>query len=75
MSNAKKTRYILQISPWITKSQAKRVEKKAEKFHGLHVYEMTERIPSMGLRYRVFIGEFRTREDATAFCHQFNFDL
>jgi len=75
ISNAKKTGYILQISPWITKSKARRVAKKVEKFHGLQAYAMIARIPSMGLRYRVFIGEFKTREDAIAFCQQFNFDL
>jgi hypothetical protein len=75
ISDAKKTGYILQISPWITKSKVGRVAKKVEKFHGLQAYVMTAHIPSMGLRYRVFIGVFKTKEEAVAFCQQFNFDL
>jgi len=72
---ANKKGYILQISSWVTKFKAIRAAKKVKKFPGLQLYIMTERIPSLGLRYRVFIGVFKTREEAIVFCHNFNFDL
>jgi hypothetical protein len=73
ISNANKTGYVLQISSWVTKSKARRVAKKVNHFLGLRPYVMAARIPSMGLRYRLFIGIFRTREEALNFCHNFNF--
>ncbi|RPI03619.1 MAG: hypothetical protein EHM64_12035 [Ignavibacteriae bacterium] len=66
--------YILQISSWVTKTKARRMAKKAANFHGLKAYVMTEHIPSLGIRYRVYIGVFGTREDAVEFCQNNNFE-
>jgi len=75
IADANKKGYILQISSWVTKFKASQAAKKVKKFPGLQPFIMTERIPSLGLRYRVFIGVFKTREEAIVFCHNFNFDL
>jgi hypothetical protein len=73
--DAKRKGYVLQISSCITMKKANSVAKKANKITGLKTFEETADIPSIGRRYRVFIGVFKTREEAIAFCQQFNFDL
>jgi len=73
ISNKNKNGYVLQIAPSATKSKASQIEKKIAKFPGLKVYVMTHRISSLGRRYSIFIGEFKTREAALAFCQIFNF--
>ena len=74
IADANKKGYVLQISSWITKIKAIQAVKKVKKYPGLQAFVMTERIQSLGLQYRIFVGVFKTREEAIAFCHQFNFD-
>ena len=73
--NEKRKGYVLQISSCITLKKANSVAIKANKISGLKTFVETADIPSIGRRYRVFIGLFKTREDAIVFCHQFDFDL
>jgi tol-pal system protein YbgF len=73
ISNMEKTGYILQVSSWATRSKVRRVVKQINKFPGLKTYVMIARVPALGLRFRVFIGEFNSREDAMDFNHNFNF--
>jgi len=73
--NEKRKGYVLQISSCITLKKANSVAIKANKISGLKTFVETADIPYFGRRYRVFIGFFKTREDAVVFCHQFDFDL
>jgi cell division septation protein DedD len=73
--NVKREGYVLQIASCITLKKANSVVKKVNKITGLLTFEEAVNIPSIGRRYRVFIGVFKTREEAIAFCLQFNFDL
>jgi tol-pal system protein YbgF len=74
ISNIKKTGYVLQVSSWATRSKARRVVKQINRFPGLKTYVMIARVSALGLRFRVFIGVFNSREDAMDFCHKFNFE-
>jgi hypothetical protein len=74
ISNINKTGYVLQVSSWATRSKARRVVKQINKFPGLKTYAMIARVPALGLRFRVFIGVFNSREDAMDFCHKFNIE-
>ncbi len=67
--------FVLQVSSCTTPKKANSVAKKTNKITGLKTFVETADIPSVGRRYRVFIGTFKTREEAIAFCRQFNFDL
>jgi cell division septation protein DedD len=73
--DAKREGYILQISSWPTKSKANRVAKRVYKIIGLKTFIEAADVPSLGRRYRVFIGVFKTREEAVVFCRQFDFEL
>jgi hypothetical protein len=73
--DAKRNGYVLQIASCITLKKAMSVAKKVNIVGGLISFVEAVDIPSLGRRYRVFIGVFKTREDAVAFCQQFNFDL
>jgi cell division septation protein DedD len=73
--NEKRKGFVLQIASCTTLKKANSVAEKADKFDGLTTFEENADIPSIGRRYRVFIGVFKTREEAVAFCQQFNFDL
>jgi cell division septation protein DedD len=71
----KRKGFVLQISSWLTKTKANRVAKRADKIVGLKTFKEAADIPSLGRRYRVFIGVFNSREEAVDFCHQFDFEL
>ena len=73
--NEKRKGFVLQISSWLTWKKASRVAKRADKIIGLKTFKEAADIPTLGRRYRVFVGVFKTREDAVVFCHQFDFDL
>jgi len=71
----KRKGYILQISSWTTRWKANKVAKMADnKIEGLRTFKQAANIPSIGRRYRVYIGNFKTREEAVDFCHQFDFN-
>lgn len=74
ISNIKKTGYVLQVSSWATRSKVRRVVKQITKFPRLKTYVMIAREPALGLRFCVFIGVFKSREDAMDFGHNFNFE-
>jgi hypothetical protein len=67
--------YVLQIASCVTLKKANSVAKKVNNISGLMTFVKAVDIPSLGRRYRVFFGVFKTREEAVAFCLQFNFDL
>jgi hypothetical protein len=71
----KRKGYVLQISSWITKKKAEKVAKYADRIAGLKTFKQAAYIPSIGRRFRVYIGNFKTREEAVDFCYQFDFDL
>jgi hypothetical protein len=73
--NEKRKGFVLQISSCITLKKANIVAKKSNKFTGRMTFVETADIPSIGRRYRVFIGVFKTREEAIAFCQQFYIDI
>jgi cell division septation protein DedD len=73
--DAKRNGYVLQIVSCVTLKKANSVAQKVNNISGLMTFVKAVDIPSIGRRYRVFIGDFKTREEAVAFCLQFNFDL
>jgi hypothetical protein len=73
--NEKRKGFVLQISSWLTWKKATRVAKKADKIVGFKTFKEAAEIPLLGRRYRVFLGIFKTREEAVVFCHNFDFDL
>jgi hypothetical protein len=73
--DAKRKGYVLQISSWLTLPKANRVAQIADTIDGLKTFKKSAIVPSLGRRYRVFIGVFKTSEDAIVFCHQYNFEL
>jgi hypothetical protein len=70
----KRNGYVLQISSWRKQSQARHAAKRAETMVGLKTFIQDTYVPSIGHRYRVFIGGFKTSEDAMLFCRIYNFD-
>jgi hypothetical protein len=73
--NEKRKGYVLQISSWLTRTKANRVAKRTDTIVGLKTFKEAADVPSLGRRYRVFIGVFKTREEAVVFCRQFDFEL
>jgi hypothetical protein len=73
--NEKRKGYVLQISSWLTRKKANKVAKSANNIAGLKTFKEAAYIPSIGRRFRVYIGNFKTREEAVDFCHNFDFDL
>ena len=73
--NEKRKGFVLQISSWLTWKKANRVAKRADKIVGLKTFKEAANVPTLGRRYRVFIGVFKTREEAVVFCRQFDFEL
>ncbi|MBN1398285.1 MAG: SPOR domain-containing protein, partial [Bacteroidetes bacterium] len=71
----KRKGYILQISSWLTKSKADKVARIMDNIEGLRTYKQSADIPSIGRRYRVYIGDFKTKEEAMEFCYSFDFDF
>jgi hypothetical protein len=69
-----KNRFAIQISSWSTKAKALRLAKEAKSMTGLQSYVKAVNVPSVGLRYRVYIGSFKTLNDANTFCREHNFD-
>lgn len=72
--DAKRKGYVLQISSWLTLPKANRVTQIADTITGLKTFKKSAILPSLGRRYRVFIGVFKTREEAIVFCRQYNFE-
>jgi len=69
----KRKGYILQISSWKRQSNARKAVKSLEKLTGLKPFIQTVDVSSIGRRYRVYIGVFKTEEEAIVFSRKYNF--
>lgn len=64
--------YILQLSSWITKSKAIQQAKKAGTISGMKSFTITVKVPSLGIRNRVFLEGFKTQKAAEEMCFKLN---
>ncbi len=72
--STKRKGYLLQISSWILKSDAARLSKRAEMITGRKTFTEVSKAASLKGQSRVFIGIFKSKEDAVAFCRKFRFE-
>ncbi len=66
--NRSRKGYVLQISSWVTKQKAVKVAGLAEKISGMKSFTTSATIPSLGKRYRVFLGVFESKKAADDMC-------
>lgn len=70
--DAKWNGYILQISSWTKLSRARLAASQAEKQSGLKTQIETLTVSSSKKLYRVYLGVFKTENEALDYCHKFN---
>lgn len=70
--NDKRKGFVLQISSWQTNLRALRDARRVEKLSGMKPFIEIEKVPNVGKRYRVYLGVFKTREEAESMCRRIN---
>jgi hypothetical protein len=66
--DARQKGYVLQISSWLTESKANAVSTQAGKISGMKSFTVTKLVPSLGIRYRVYLGVFKSQQAAEEMC-------
>jgi hypothetical protein len=69
----KRKGYILQVSSWKRQSSARLSAESVKKMTGLKPFIQIVNVPSIGKRYRVYVGVFKTEEEAIVFYRKYNF--
>lgn len=62
--------YVLQVSSWVTRTKALERARVAERVTRLKSYIQRASVPGKGIRYRVKVAPFKTRELAEAACRE-----
>lgn len=62
--------FVLQVSSWVTRTKALERARVAERVTRLKSYIERARVPGKGIRYRVKVAPFKTRESAEAACRE-----
>jgi cell division septation protein DedD len=62
--------FVLQVSSWVTRTKALERARIAERVTRLRAYIDRASVPDKGIRYRVKVSPFKTREQAEAACRE-----
>jgi len=62
--------FILQVSSWLTRGKATERARVAEEVTGQRSWVERVNVPELGIRYRVFVGPFKSRMEAEVYCRQ-----
>ena len=62
--------YVLQVSSWVNEAKAKEQASVAEAFTGMSGFVERTTVPTLGIRYRVYVGAFKTRAEAESICNK-----
>ena len=60
--------FVLQFSSWTTRTKAERLVAEAQRLFGYKATIHSANVPGLGIRYRVQMGLFKTREEANEMC-------
>jgi hypothetical protein len=66
--DSEKKGFVLQISSWETEQKARQVARSVEQLSGYVATVERVDAPQLGIRYRVILGVFKSREEAEATC-------
>ncbi len=68
--NEKRKGFVIQVSSWATSQKARQDAKRIEKLTKMKSFIEVENIPNIGRRFRVYLGEFKTKEEAEIICRK-----
>jgi cell division septation protein DedD len=66
--DSEKKGFVLQVSSWETEQKARQVARSVEQLSGYTATVERVDAPQLGIRYRVILGVFKSREEAEATC-------